>query len=121
MTKVFHAVSEQLALLRFQLQLGGAEPFEYSAEIINHRVEICTEGHNVIQVDKTLCPFQVSEEPIHEALESGRRVTEPKWHYSKFEQAQVCLERSLFHVGLSHRYLPVPTREIECTEPLAAI
>src|ERR1700731_1041533 len=61
------------------------EPSEYLSDMFNVLFQVLRVDEDVVEVDNHECVKEVGEDVIHEVLESGRCICEPKGHHTPFK------------------------------------
>ena len=89
---------------------------EDSAESIKVFAEGRGVDDDIVKVNETSFPLKTSEYQLHQTLEGGRSVGEPKRHDVEFEEAAACGESSLAAIGRIHIQLPVTTSQVKGRE-----
>jgi len=116
-SKVFHLVSGEFALLKFevQIQLGHSLEDTFGAFLVGSSVG--GEDKEVVHVDdKPSFRDHISEGVVHESLEGGRGVGETKEHDSGFEEAFMGDEGGLPLVSVFDADVVVAPSNIELGE-----
>ena len=90
----WHRRPEKVALGRFQLSIRS-EPLEYQGQIGQCSIKSRSEGDDIIQVHEAARRPEALENPIHQALECGRRITKAEGHNPELEQTGMCRKRCL--------------------------
>ena len=88
-TKVFNLVFQKLTFIKSLVQLGLPELVQRPPKVLPMLVQIATEYQNVIKVYCNKLVQISSEDLIHQPLESGWCIRQPKWHDEKLKMVAV--------------------------------
>ena len=82
-------------------------------------VNVPTEDYNVVKVYYDEFFQLVREDLIHQPLECGRRIAQPKRHDKKLKMAAVSMKSCLLYRRLFHRNLVVARCEVQLCKNLS--
>ena len=115
-TKIFYLVFQKFALMKSPIQLGLLELFQCPPKVLPMLVHTSTEDQYIIKV----CCYEfvqvASEDLIHQPLERGWCIRQPKRHDKKLEVATVCSKSCLLNRRFFHRNLVVSRCEVQLRE-----
>ena len=84
-TEVIQLVLQKLALVKSPIQLSVPELFQGLPKVLPMLVQIPTEYQDVVQAYCDEFSIVVSEDLVHQPLERGKCVAQPKWHDKKLK------------------------------------
>src|SRR3984893_16370784 len=84
-SKVLHSFSMKFTLRQVQEETILPEPLEYLSDMFDMLFQILGVNKDVVQIHHNIGVKEVRENVIHEVLECGRGICEPKGHHTPFE------------------------------------
>jgi len=91
-----------MAFVRTEVKAVLSESAEYFSNMVLMFFGIVGVDKNVVEIDNDTDIKQVTENVVHEALESGRSVRKTKWHNEPFKRAIASTKSSLPFVTFSN-------------------
>ena len=121
MSQVIDLVLEEFTLGWLGLQVVLPEALENNAQVMQVFLFCLSKDDHVIQVDQTVGQVQLTQTVLHQSLEHGWGITQPKWHAFTFKESYVphskssVLLWSLIHSNLPEPCLQVWAGKVPCT------
>ena len=114
--EVLNAFCCKVTFLEFAIPLGIGESFEDLVNMLCVLFECLRIDKNVVQVHDNELVKPVIEESVHSSLESGRGISESKWHDNEFVCAITGSEGGFVFVADFDGNLVITSEEIEFCE-----
>lgn len=113
-------VAGETALGRLDEQLMLPEQLKDQAQVFEMFLHRLTEDQDIVKKNDDKLADVLTENGIHEALKSGRRVGEPERHDPELEVAMVSLEGGFIFILLPHADLMVTRTQVQLGEDCCA-
>ena len=100
---------EEVAFRGLQLQIEFSEALEHHSQVFQVFLLHVPENNDIVEIDDTVSQVQFAKSVLHQPLEGGRHIAQPKRHPGEFIKSQIahgkcCVRLRSWH----HHHLPKP-------------
>ena len=118
-TKVVNLVLQKFTFVKSPIQFCFPELLQRPPEVLPVLVQVPTKHQDIVEVSCNEFPDVVSEDLIHQPLESCRCVVQSKRHDKKLKMASVSTKSYFLYRRLFHRNLVVSRCEVQLHKNLS--
>ena len=100
---------EEVAFRGLQLQIEFSEALEHHSQAFQVLLLCAPKDNNIVEIDDAISQMQFAKSVLHQPLEGGRHVTQPKRHPGEFIKSQIAHGKGRVRLrSWHHLHLPKP-------------